>query len=82
MQKNPFQFCGPLCDLSLVLCIHGSSKSADPTNWEPCSPVAFTLEKYFYTGGPVQFKPMLFKGQLYKSVLLRKIEGIPWRSSG
>ena len=52
------------------------------TNCEPCSSVAFILEKYFYTGGLEQFKPMLFQGHLYKSVMLRKIRRIPWQSSG
>ena len=34
------------------------------TNIGPCNIVVFTIEKYPPVSEPVQFKPMLFKGQL------------------
>ena len=50
--------------LELVLCIHGS-ESKDSTNCRPCSTTVVLIEKNLCISGPLQFKPMLFKGQLY-----------------
>lgn len=43
------------------------SISSDSTNWELHSTVAFTTgkKKHPLISGPMQFKPLLFKGQLY-----------------
>ena len=30
-----------------------------------CSTIVFSIEKYLCISGPTQFKPVLFKGQLY-----------------
>ena len=49
------------CNLDSSLCFIQSSISHD----EPCSTVVFTVGKYLHISGPVQFKPVLLKGQLY-----------------
>ena len=43
----------------------GSNASTDSTIRGLCSPIVFTLEKNMHINGPVQFKPVLFKDQLY-----------------
>ena len=42
-----------------------SSAFADSTNCRQSSIVVFTIEKNPCISGPVQFKPMLFRGQLF-----------------
>ena len=57
--------------------VQGSSVSLDSTNLELRSAVVFTIEKHLSTSGPVQFKPVLFKGQLYiKSLEEKKKSGL------
>ena len=51
-------------NLLLALCIHSSSPYLDSTNYGLCNSIVFTIENYPYISGPVQFKPMLFKGVL------------------
>ena len=51
------------------LCIPDSA-SADSTNHGLCSTVEFTLKKNPHVSGLVQFKPVLFKGQLYYGKIL------------
>ena len=45
--------------------IWGSSASSDSTNHKPCSSVVFSIQRYLSISRPIQFKPKLFKGQLY-----------------
>ena len=47
-------------NLDSSLCFIQSGVSPD----EPCSTVVFTMGKYLHISGPVQFKPVLLKGQL------------------
>lgn len=54
-------------NLQWAICIH-SSTSVDSTNHGSCSSVLFPVEKYSHVSGPTQFKPMLFKGQLYSGI--------------
>ena len=44
--------------------IHSSSASTDSANHGSRSTVVFTIEKNPHISGPVQSKPVLFKGQL------------------
>lgn len=46
------------------LCIYGSA-SEDSTNSRSCNTVLFTIEETLHVSGGTQFKPVLFKGQLY-----------------
>ena len=50
--------------LQLALHIWGFT-ATDATNWGLCSTVYVCIEKNPHTNGPVLFKPVLFKGQLY-----------------
>ena len=52
------------------------SASGDSTNRSLCSTVVFTTEKNLHISRPEQFKPVLFKGQLYMS---RRQKDIPGR---
>ena len=54
----------PSIALQSGLRIQGSA-SSDSANLGSCSTVIFTIEKNPCVSGPVQFKPVLFKGQLY-----------------
>lgn len=52
-------------NLQLALWALGSSTALDSTNPRPRSTIVLLLNRYLHISEPLQFKFMLFKGELY-----------------